>query len=145
MKLPVRIGDREFKANVRAVVPVGEERSRQFELRLALGENPPMVGSALEVALPEREVAQTLAVPRDALVVREGGSYVLPITAENTPERIDVKAGASDGELTAVTGELSAGDTVVVRGAERLSVGQKVRIPERASVAAAAPASARSI
>ncbi len=145
MKLPVRIGDREFKANVRAVVPVGEERSRQFELRLALGENPPMVGSALEVALPEREVAQTLAVPRDALVVREGGSYVMRIKADNTAERIEVKAGASDGELTAVTGELSAGDTVVVRGAERLSVGQKVRVAERASVAAAAPASARSI
>jgi RND family efflux transporter MFP subunit len=145
MKLPVRIGDREFKANVRAVVPVGEERSRQFELRLALGENPPMVGSALEVALPEREVAQTLAVPRDALVVREGGSYVMRIKAENTAERIEVTAGASDGELTAVTGELSAGDTVVVRGAERLSVGQKVRVAERASVAAAAPASARSI
>jgi RND family efflux transporter MFP subunit len=145
MKLPVRIGDREFKANVRAVVPVGEERSRQFELRLALGEKPPMVGSALEVALPEREVAQTLAVPRDALVVREGGSYVMRIKADNTAERIEVKAGASDGELTAVTGELSAGDTVVVRGAERLSVGQKVRVAERASVAAAAPASARSI
>jgi RND family efflux transporter MFP subunit len=144
MKLPVRIGDREFKASVRAVVPVGEERSRQFELRLALGENPPMVGSALEVALPEREVAETLAVPRDALVVRENGSYVMRIKADNTAERVEVKAGASDGELTAVTGELSAGDTVVVRGAERLTVGQKVRVAEPAAVAATGPTPARS-
>ncbi|HEX5123823.1 MAG TPA: efflux RND transporter periplasmic adaptor subunit [Rhodanobacteraceae bacterium] len=144
MKLPVRIGDREFKASVRAVVPVGEERSRQFELRIALGENPPMVGSALEVALPEREVAEALAVPRDALIVREDGSYVMRIKADSTAERVEVKAGASDGELTAVTGELSAGDTVVVRGAERLTVGQKVRIAERAAVAAAGNTSARS-
>jgi RND family efflux transporter MFP subunit len=143
MKLPVRIGDREFKAVVRAVVPVGEERSRQFELRLALNDNPPMVGSAIEVALPEREVAETLAVPRDALIVREDGSFVMRIKADNTAERVEVKAGASDGELTAVTGTLAAGDNVVVRGAERLSAGQKVRISERAAVAAAAPSSPR--
>jgi len=144
MKLAVRVGDREFKANVRAVVPVGEERSRQFELRLALTDNPPMVGSAIEVALPEREVAETLAVPRDALVVRGNGSYVMRIKADNTAERVDVKAGASDGELTAVSGELTAGDKVVVRGAERLSVGQKVRIEEHdAAVAVASPPTAR--
>ena len=141
MKLTVRVGDKEFKANVRAVVPVGEERSRQFELRLALTDTPLLVGSAIEVALPEREVAQTLAVPRDALVVRGEGSYVMRIKADSTAERVDVKAGASDGELTAVTGELAAGDTVVVRGAERLSVGQKVRIAEGAAVAAASPSS----
>ena len=61
------------------------------------------------------------------------------IKADNTAERVEVKAGASDGELTAVTGAITAGDNVVVRGAERLSAGQKVRIAERAAVAAAAP------
>ena len=141
MKLPVRIGDREFKASVRAVVPVGEERSRQFELRLALNENPPMVGSAIEVALPERAVAETLAVPRDALVVRGDGNYVMRIKADGTAERVDVKPGASDGELTAIEGSIVAGDTVVVRGAERLTAGQKVKIAERAAVAVSGPSS----
>ena len=144
MKLPVRMGDREFKASVRAVVPVGEERSRQFELRLSLTDANLLVGSAIEVALPEREVAQTLAVPRDALVVRGDGSYVMRIKADNTAERIEVKAGASDGELTAITGGITAGDVVVVRGAERLSAGQKVRIAERAAVAETGSASPRS-
>lgn len=138
MKLPVRIGDREFKAPVRAVVPVGEERSRQFELRVSLAERPLLVGSAIEVALPDREVSESLAVPRDALVVREGGSYVMRIKADDTAERVDVKPGASDGELTAVAGPLSAGDRVVVRGAERLSPGQKVRVSEPAVAAASA-------
>ncbi len=144
MKLPVRLGDRELNASVRAVVPVGEEKSRQFELRLSLSDADLLVGSAIEVALPEREVAQTLSVPRDALVVRGDGSYVMRIKADNTAERVEVKSGASDGELTAVTGELSAGDLVVVRGAERLAVGQKVKIAERAAVAATGPASPHS-
>lgn len=141
MKLPVRIGDREFKASVRAVVPVGEERSRQFELRLALGEHPPMVGSAIEVALPEREVAETLSVPRDAIVVRGDGNYVMRIKADGTAERVDVKTGASDGELTAIEGPIGAGDVVVVRGAERLTAGQKVKIADTKAVAVSAPVS----
>jgi membrane fusion protein, multidrug efflux system len=144
MKLPVRMGERELKASVRAVVPVGEEKSRQFELRLSLTDADLLVGSAIEVALPEREVAQTLSVPRDALVVRGDGSYVMRIKADNTAERVEVKSGASDGELTAVTGGLSAGDIVVVRGAERLSAGQKVKIAERATMAATVPAAPRS-
>jgi RND family efflux transporter MFP subunit len=144
MKLPVRLGDRELKASVRAVVPVGEEKSRQFELRLSLDEANLLVGSAIEVALPEREVAQMLSVPRDALVVRGDGSYVMRIKADNTAERVEVKSGASDGELTAVTGELGAGDLVVVRGAERLAVGQTVKIAERATMAATGPASPQS-
>jgi hypothetical protein len=144
MKLPVRLGEREFKARVRAVVPVGEERSRQFELRLSLVDADLLVGSAIEVALPEREVAETLAVPRDALVVRGDGSYVMRIKGDGTAERVEVTSGASDGELTAVTGGLAAGDIVVVRGAERLSAGQKVKIAERTAVAATAPSSPHS-
>jgi RND family efflux transporter MFP subunit len=141
MNLPVRIGDREFKAPVRAIVPVGEERSRQFELRLALKEADLLVGSPIEVALPERDVAETLAVPRDALVVRGDGNYVMRIKADGTAERVDVKPGASDGELTAITGPIAAGDRVVVRGAERLGVGQKVRVAERAVAATGGAAS----
>jgi RND family efflux transporter MFP subunit len=136
MELGVRAGDRQTKARVRAVVPVGEERSRQFELRIALKDTPLLVGSAVEVALPEREVAQTMAVPRDALVVRADGSYVVRVGGDGASERVTVKAGASDGELTAVESQLKAGDLVVVRGAERLAAGQKVQVTARETVAA---------
>lgn len=136
MELPIRFGDRNSKAKVRAVVPVGEERSRQFELRLSFVDNLPMVGSAIEVALPEREPVRAMAVPRDALVVRADGSYVMRVAGNGNSERVAVRAGASDGELTAVEGPLNAGDLVIVRGAERLSDGQKVQLASRSQVVA---------
>lgn len=142
MELPVRFGDRTAKARVRAIVPVGEEHSRQFELRLALGDARLMVGGAIEVALPERAVVQTMAVPRDALVVRAEGSYVVRVGDDGRSERVDVHAGASDGELTAVEGPLHSGDLVVVRGAERLTSGQKVQIAARTTVAAGSASTA---
>jgi RND family efflux transporter MFP subunit len=142
MELAIRSGDVVFRARVRAIVPVGEERSRQFELRLALGDTALLVGSAIEVALPEREAVQTLAVPRDALVVRADGSHVVRVANDGSSERVSVQPGASDGELTAVEGALNAGDLVVVRGAERLAAGQKVRIAGTMSVVAASASTA---
>ncbi|MCB1575972.1 MAG: efflux RND transporter periplasmic adaptor subunit, partial [Xanthomonadales bacterium] len=68
MPLAVRAGDRLLNEKVRSVVAVGDERSRQFELRIALPGSALLVGNAVEVALPEREAEKTMAVPRDALV-----------------------------------------------------------------------------
>lgn len=143
MELAVRAGEQTSKARVRAVVPVGEEHSRQFELRIVLNDTLLLVGNAIEVALPERDVARTMAVPRDALVTRADGSYVVRVAGDGSSERVSVRAGASDGELTAVEGPLHAGDLVVVRGAERLSPGQKVQVAARGTVAAATPTVAK--
>jgi RND family efflux transporter MFP subunit len=142
MELAIRSGGDASKARVRAIVPVGEERSRQFELRLALADASLLVGSAIEVALPEREATRALAVPRDALVVRADGNHVVRVSDDGGSERISVRVGASDGELTAVDGALNAGDLVVVRGAERLAAGQKVRIATAMSVVAASTSTA---
>ncbi|MEO6690032.1 MAG: hypothetical protein ABIS07_11880, partial [Dokdonella sp.] len=102
----------------------------------ALSDTPLLVGNAIEVSLPERDVAKTMAVPRDALVMRADGSYVFRVTSDGGSERVSVRAGASDGQLTAVEGLLNAGDLVVVRGAERLAPGQKVQIAAQGTVAA---------
>ena len=80
-------------------------------------------------AMPN-DVAVTLelAVPRDALVLRQNGSFVFRISADNKAEQIKVEIGDSAGELVAVRGALAAGDRVAIRGAENLSEGSDVRI-----------------
>lgn len=140
MEISVRAGEKIYKERIRAVVAVGDERSRQFEVRIAMT-GQALVGNAVEVALPERAAQNTIAVPRDALVERSGGTYVVRVSSDGSSERIDVKIGASDGLFTAVDGKLVAGDTIVVRGAERLGDGQKVQIATSAG-AAGSPTSA---
>ncbi|MBL8298352.1 MAG: efflux RND transporter periplasmic adaptor subunit [Rhodanobacteraceae bacterium] len=130
-EIQVRLRGAEQPATVRAVVPVGDERSRQFELRVALPEDFALVGTAIEVALPEATGAATaLTIPRDALVLREAHTYVMRVKEDNTAERVEVRAGAARDTFVEVTGELSPGDKIVVRGAERLSPGQSVRVVE---------------
>lgn len=135
MELPVKVGDRQFSASVRTVVPVGEERSRQFELRLTLGNDALAVGTPVEIGLPEREATRALVVPRDAIAVRQDGNYLMRVRADGTAERVAVASETGEGDLVVVRGNISAGDLVVVRGIERLQHGQRVTVTTRDAAA----------
>lgn len=122
----LRARGEEYAGVVRAVVPVGDQRSRQMEVRITPTDAKLTIGSALEVALKNGAVRTGKGVPRDALVLRADQSYVYRINDQQKAERIQVEAGATQGELVAVIGALKPGDRVVIRGAERLSDGQSV-------------------
>ena len=130
MELPVKYAGKQTKARVRTVVPVGEERSRQFELRMTLADGEFNVGTALEIGVPEREATEALVVPRDAIAVRQNGNYLMRIRG-NTAEKVAVTSLTTDGDLVTIQGSVSAGDTVVVRGVERLQDGQRVTVISR--------------
>jgi multidrug efflux system membrane fusion protein len=128
MVVKVKSSGQESSAKVRAVVPVGDEHARQFELRVAVDPALALVGSAVEISLPEDAGNESLTVPRDALVQRANETYVMRVSAQNTAEQVPVSASNASGDKIEVHGALSAGDKLVVRGAERLSPGQSVKI-----------------
>ena len=128
----IRDGQRLQGAKLRVVVPVGDAASRQLEVRVALEASAWTVGSAVEVGLPSDNGRAAIAVPRDALVLRNDGTYVFRINAEGKAERLSVETGESQGEMIEVlSGALADGDMLVTRGAERLEPGQKVTIGTR--------------
>jgi RND family efflux transporter MFP subunit len=113
---------------VRTIVPFGDGRSHLFELRVELPATPWRVGQSVRLSVPSAEPIEVLAVPRDALVLRREGTSVFRILEDDTAERVTVATGLGTGGMIQVTGGLSVGDRVVVRGAERLRQGQKVSI-----------------
>jgi RND family efflux transporter MFP subunit len=121
---------------VRTVVPVGDDRSRQFEVRVTLASPEWLVGTPVEVSLPSAAVRTAVTVPRDALVIRQNHSYVLRLTRANTVEELDVTPGAGIADVVEVRGPLAAGDRLVIRGGERLVAGQAVRVIDHARQAA---------
>jgi len=129
--LDVFATDTQFAGTIRSLVPTGDIRSQTFEARIDLPPNASdswTVGQLVSVGIPIRSGEQTLTIPRDALILRQDGSYVFRITDENKAERIAVEIGDSAGDLIGVTGSLSAGDRVAVRGAENLREGAEVKI-----------------
>ena len=133
-------GDRQYTGSIRSLVPTGDVRSQTFEARIDLPADASgnwTVGLLVSVGIPIRSGERSLAVPRDALVLRQDGAYVFRITEENNAERIRVDIGDSSGELIAVQGPLTNGDRVAVRGAENLRQGSPVRILSASSGTAA--------
>src|SRR6202049_3962841 len=118
----------EKSGMVRTVVPVGDDRSRQFEVRVTLTSPEWLVGTPVEVSLPSAAARTAVTVPRDALVIRQNHSYVLRVTRANTVEELDVTPGVGLADSIEVSGPLAPGDRLVVRGGERLAAGQAVRV-----------------
>jgi RND family efflux transporter MFP subunit len=126
---------------VRTVVPVGDDRSRQFEVRVALTSPEWLVGAPIEVSLPSSAARTAVTVPRDALVIRQNHSYVLRVTRADTVEELDVTPGPGVADSVEVRGDLAPGDRLVIRGGERLAAGQAVRVidPARRTTGQAHP------
>jgi len=122
--------NRDIYSPIRAVIPVGDERSRQIEVRVALPDGEWPIGSPVNVELPSSEAVNVVAVPRDAVILRHDEAYVLRVTTGGKVERVPVSTGMGSGGLIEVKGHLEAGDRVIVRGGERLQPGQSVSVIE---------------
>ncbi len=118
----------QAEGNVRTLVRVGNDVTRTFEIRVGLPTTLWVIGTPVRVAVPTSQPRNVIAVPRDALVLRQAGTSVFKINEEDLAVRVQVQTGAGSGPLIEVDGGLDAGDRVVVRGAERLRDGQPVRI-----------------
>jgi RND family efflux transporter MFP subunit len=127
MDVTVEMEGKRAVAKVRAIVPVGDIASRTIEVRLTLPAGTGFVGSAAKVFIPSAPVRNVVAVPRDALVLREDNTYVFKVNRKGVAERVAVETGAEDGAYVEVKGPVSPGERVIVRGAERLEAGQKVK------------------
>ncbi len=117
------------EGRVRQFVPVVGDNSRRVKLMVQLPRQSDwIVGMPVQVAVPVSAAQETVAVPRDALVLRNGAAFVYRVSADNKAERLPVTTGSGDGEWISVHGDLADGDRVIVRGAERLEPGQAVKV-----------------
>lgn len=132
--LPVQVsnGGRQHASRIRTVIPVGDERSRLMEVRVTLTEGAWPIGAAVRVALPSSDPMQVVAVPRDALILRQDATYLLKVTATGTVEQVPVQTGVGNGEMIEVRGNVGDGDQIVIRGGERLRSGQAITITDDA-------------
>ena len=126
-ELALQANPSRSSARVRTIVPVGDNRSRLYELRLGVEGQSWPVGQDVRVAIPTAVARAVVAIPRDALVLRRNGAAVYRVDDQGLADRVAVTPGIAQDELIEVDG-IAPGDRVVIRGGERLRPGQPVRI-----------------
>jgi RND family efflux transporter MFP subunit len=126
----VSLNTLQLEGRIRTIVPAANSQSQTFEVRLDLPEGAPAVvaaGQLVSVDLPLSATA-ALTVPRDAVVLREDGTFVMRIGSDETVEKIAVEVTEASGDYVAVRGDLRSGDRIAVRGAEALNEGELVAV-----------------
>ena len=107
-------------------MPVGDLDSRRFEVRLSLPAGQWVIGAPVQVGLPTGHAEQIVTVPRDALVIRENGTFIY-IVEDGRVRKALVSTGMGAQARIEVVGErIPVGALVVVTGAELLRDGQLV-------------------
>lgn len=122
----------EVEGVVRSLVPRADPQARTFPVKVDLPNSGGKIGVGMlgRARLAAGEPRPSVLVPKDALVARGAARRVFRVNGEGTVESISVRTGASKGLWIAVEGALEEGDTVVIRGNERLQPGQAVDASE---------------
>lgn len=126
--LSIRGPSGDISGVVRTVIPVGDDVSRLYEIRIDFEHAAWPAGTAVQVASPVNKKQNVIAVSRDALVIRQSGVIVYKINSDNQAESIPVKTGISNTSHIQVIGNINERDKIVIRGNERLRPGQTVQI-----------------
>ena len=84
-----------------------------------------------EVSWPTRRPRPSLFVPPSAVAVTTERTFVIRIR-EGVAEWVDVKRGATMGDLIEVFGNLDVGDQVALRGTDELRAGTRVTVKQAA-------------
>ena len=143
-------GDRaHYRTQVHEVVPVADERTKTYPVKIVLENNPPSIqpGMVAHVVLLRQRIKNAITAPLDSLVSKEGGHVVFVVAAPPPPsgkpgegagvpkdalvavER-KVKLGALDGLRIQIRKGLKPGDRLVVSGQRGLAPGQLVKVVE---------------
>ncbi|NBD95824.1 MAG: efflux RND transporter periplasmic adaptor subunit [Gammaproteobacteria bacterium] len=129
--LRVHWGSGSAEMSVRATVPVSDEQSQSFVGYLTVPTDMASrlrIGQLISVAVPTALPSEQFIVPRDALVLGERQIRVFVLDADGKALAIPVEVGADHGDFVAVEGSLTAGQQVIVRGAESIRSGDQVTV-----------------
>lgn len=130
----VEIAGVEAPASVRALVPVENPLTRTRAVRFTLEGDANTQFTPNQTAIihiPVGDLREVVTVHKDAIVNRQGETIVFVVT-NSTADMRAVQLGEPVGGRFIVHEGLSVGDSVAVRGNERLRSGQPVRVDEGA-------------
>ena len=97
------------------------------------------VGNSLTISIGERNANYDMVVPNSAVRSDTNGSFVLMITAKNSPlgnryfaSRVNVEVIASDDQYSAISGAIDAYDSVITTASRNapISSGDQVRLAD---------------
>jgi RND family efflux transporter MFP subunit len=130
------VPDTRFGGTVNRIVPTVDRAKATVLVKVKFADRDERVlpDMSAKVAFLEREISAAerkpvTAMPKQAVVERDGGSYVF-VLKDGRAVRTAVRPGRALGDLVEVSG-VAAGEKVVVKPLDRLADGARVKIDQK--------------
>jgi membrane fusion protein (multidrug efflux system)/multidrug efflux system membrane fusion protein len=143
-RFKVKESERTFSAKLTHVAGAAEEKSRMVPVVAEIGEGADTLrpGAFAEVQIPVGSVDQAVVAPQTAIRPSERGFLAYVIEGDVARERVlTLGMRTSDGQVEVKRG-LNPQELLVIRGAEALKEGSKVKVGGGAAKPASAPSPA---
>ena len=113
--------NQSFNAHVRSISPVIDNKSGTFKVILALSNSESLLkpGMFAQISVVFDTHQDSLTVPSDAIIHRDGQQYVFVIK-DNKAHEVAVTTGYHQEEITEVTGDIDSQTQIVIKGHRNL-------------------------
>ncbi|MDD2900516.1 MAG: efflux RND transporter periplasmic adaptor subunit [Desulfuromonadaceae bacterium] len=115
-----------FTAKIAEIVPTADPSSRTFVAKIMLTQKGLKSGMFGRATLALGSTANGIIVPKKAIVERGALTSVWAVDSKNIAHMRIVKVGRQTGEQVEILSGLSAGDSIVVAGALKVTEGARV-------------------
>ena len=126
------IGGETIKGSVNTVIPQGDIATRTFPVKIRIETDLRLYeGMTAMARIPSGERVACTLVPRDAVLLKFGGTVVYTVLDGVTQQHFVEVIGYQDGLAGISNPDLSSADTYIVNGHERLRSGDRVEVVGR--------------
>ncbi|HWR42880.1 efflux RND transporter periplasmic adaptor subunit [Sporomusa sp.] len=122
------LGGQEFSGTVTRLSPVASTPARTFAAEITIPNDQGSIkaGMFAKVAAPAKVHQGVVAVPESALVLKEDQKTVFVVTADNKVQQRTLKLGYMGDGWAEVLDGVSAGETIVVAGQNKVKDGMSI-------------------
>lgn len=131
MKVPVTVSDagKEYTGTIATISPAAEEETGLFEVKITIDNSAEelMAGMLATAQFDRGEESSALYIPLQSVLKEDGKTYVYKLV-EHHVEKVAVTTGAPKNLYIEITSGLTADDTVVVDGVDKVTEGSNVNV-----------------
>jgi RND family efflux transporter MFP subunit len=122
-------GAGSYSGKVTAISPSADPRTQAYLIKIEVANAGGMIkgGMLATVNLTTDARAEALVVPMDA-VLDDNGKNIVFVAEDDMASRREVTTGLSNGEFVEVSGEISEGEKVIIKGQNYLQDKSKITV-----------------
>lgn len=129
MEVELNLGGETVTGTLRTVIPRGDIATRTFPAKIHVESDMPLYeGMAALARLPVGKRVESLIVPRDAVLNRQGNTMVFTVQDAFARQHYVDVVGYDGMKAGIVAPDLGPGQLFIVKGHERLQDGERVEV-----------------